>query len=40
MAKEVAVRGITELLRGMAASRLSRLEVDNPSEWEQVQVEL
>ena len=40
VAMEVDVRGRAELLRGMAASRLSRLEVDNPSEWDQGQVEL
>ena len=40
IAMEVDVRGRAELLRGMAASRLSRLEVDYPSEWDQVQVEL
>ena len=40
VAMEVAVRGRAELLRGMAASRLTRLEVDYPSEWDQVQVEL
>ena len=39
VAMEVDVRGRAELLRGMAASRLSRLEVDYPSEWDQVQVE-
>ena len=40
IAMEVDVRGRAELLRGMAASRLSRLEVDYPSEWDQGQVEL
>ena len=30
-AMEVDVRGRAELLRGMATSRLSRLEVDYPS---------
>ena len=40
IAMEVDVRGRAELLRGMAASRLSRLEVDYPSEWDQVQVKL
>ena len=34
------VRGMAELLRGMAASRLTRLEIDYPSEWDQGQVEL
>ena len=34
VAMEVDVRGRAELLRGMAASRLSRLEVDYPSEWD------
>ena len=33
------VRGRAELFREMATSRLSRLEVDYPSEWDQVQVE-
>ena len=31
IAMEVDVRGKAELLRGMATSRLSRLEVDYPS---------
>ena len=39
IAMEVNVRGSAELLRGMAASRLSRFEVDYTSEWDQVQVE-
>ena len=38
-AMEVDVRGMAELSRGMARSRLSRLEVDYPSECDHVQVE-
>ena len=38
-AMEVDLRGRAELSRGMAASRLIRLEVDYPSEWNQGQVE-
>ena len=37
---EVDVRGRAELLRGMATSRPSRLEVHDPSELDQGQVEL
>ena len=39
-AMEVDVRGRAELSRGMAASRLSGLDVDYLSEWDQGQVEL
>ena len=34
------VRGMAELLREMATSRLSRLEVDYHSEYDQGQVDL
>ena len=40
VAMEVDVRGRAKLLRGMATSRPSRLEVDDHSEWYQGQVEL